>query len=57
MDDSLVVAIRLAKEGFMGGNPVAILRSPVDVVLAMLEFSGFLIDYQDAYREMNRPQK
>ena len=51
MDPSLLIAIRLSKEGF--GSPVAVLRSPVDVVLGAMEFCNFQADFEEAMAEMN----
>jgi len=57
MEDSLMVALRLAKEGYLGGDPIRILQYPADMVLAMVEYSGFLIDYRDTYMRLNEPSK
>jgi len=52
-----MVALRLAKEGYLGGDPIRILQYPADMVLAMVEYSGFLIDYRDTYMRLNEPSK
>lgn len=54
MKRSMVIALRLAKEGFMNGNPDQILKAPASTVLAMLEYVTFTADYQNAYVEMHR---
>jgi hypothetical protein len=55
MDEAVVVALRLAKEGF--GDLEAILAMPADLVLDALEYSTFLATYQETHMELNRPQK
>ena len=54
MNPSLLVALRLSKEGF--GTPTEILAMPVDVVLGALDFSKFSADYESAYIELNKPK-
>ena len=55
MNRSLLVALRLSKEGF--GTPTQILRMPVSVVLGALNYSQFIVDYQNAYTELNKQTK
>jgi hypothetical protein len=55
MDEAVVVALRLAKEGF--GGVEAILAMPVDLVLDALEYSNFLATYNETLAELNRPKK
>ena len=55
MSPSLLVALRLSKEGF--GTPTQILAMPVEVVLGALEFSKFAADYEAAYLELNKPKQ
>jgi hypothetical protein len=52
MESDLFIALRLAKEGF--GSPESILAMPVDVVLAALEYSTFLAEYEETAMELNR---
>ncbi len=52
MDEALLVALRLAKDGF--GTAAEILETPAPLVLAMLNYSSFLVDYQETYAEINR---
>jgi len=52
MNPALLLAIRLGKEGF--GAPTDILKMPVDVVLAIMEFCNFQRDYDEALVELNR---
>jgi len=46
--------MRLAKAGYYGGNPEAILQAPVTVVIGMLDYEGFIDDYENAYIELNK---
>ena len=55
MKPARIVALRLAKEGFGGGNPEAILGMRSSTVLDMLNYSNFTNDYHDAAAELNRP--
>jgi hypothetical protein len=55
MDEAMIVSLRLSKEGF--GSPEAILNMPTDIVLAALEYSGFIADYESTYTELNKPKK
>ena len=54
MKRSLLVALRLAKEGFMGGNPDAILKAPTATVIAMMEYTNYVGEYQETYMELNK---
>lgn len=55
MDSEMLVALRLAKEGF--GTPEAILAMPTDIVLSALEYAGFVGDYEETMIEMNKERK
>ena len=46
MDSALLVAARLAREGF--GSAQEILNQPTDLVLAQLEYCAFCADYERA---------
>jgi hypothetical protein len=52
MDNALFIALRLSKEGF--GSVEAILDMSVDVVLATLEYSTFLAEYEETAIEINK---
>jgi hypothetical protein len=51
----LLIAVRLSKEGF--GSTQDILRAPVDVVLAQLEFCTFQRNYDEAVADLNAPNE
>lgn len=53
-DESLFIAMRLAKAGYYGGNPQAVLQAPVTVVIGMLEYEGFNDEYENAYMALNK---
>ena len=52
MPFELLTACRLSKEGM--GTPTEILAMPAEVVLAALEFSGFVADYNSTVEELNK---
>jgi hypothetical protein len=55
MDEAQLVALRLSKEGF--GSPVDVLAMPTDIVLAALDYSGFISDYEQTSHSLNSPSK
>ena len=55
MERDLLIAMRLAKEGF--GTAEEILAQPTDIVLATVEYSTFLSDYESTHAELNRDTK
>lgn len=55
-DETLVVALRLAKAGYMGGDPRAVQGAPVDVVVSMLQYENFLGEYERTWIHMNRKE-
>jgi len=52
MDSALFAALKLAREGY--GTPEAILQMPADIVLAALEHSTFVTDYESTSAELNK---
>ena len=52
MDTAMLTALRLSKAGY--GTPTEILRMPVDVVVAAMEFEAFQNDYESTVRELNK---
>lgn len=55
MDRETITALRLAREGFGGGDPEKILEMPTDRVIEMIEFVQFQSDYENTVIELNRP--
>jgi hypothetical protein len=52
MDTALLIAVRLAREGF--GTTEQILNQPTPLVLASLEYCGFCADYEKAHIDLNK---
>jgi hypothetical protein len=48
------VALRLAKAGYYGGDPAAVLEARVDLVLAALQYEAFTDEYERSAMELNR---
>ena len=44
--------MKLSKAGY--GRPQEILNERADLVLAMLDYEGFLVDYETTFREINK---
>jgi hypothetical protein len=51
MPFELITSLRLSKDGY--GTPKEVLEMPTELVLAALDYSCFLIDYQDALNKLN----
>jgi hypothetical protein len=49
-----VIALRLARAGYWGGDPCAVKAAPVGEVLTALEYETFCGDYEAADYEMQR---
>lgn len=49
-----MIALRLAKAGYYGGDPEKVLQGRVDHILDAIEFERFTADFEDAYIEMNK---
>lgn len=56
MSAARLIAVRLAKEGFGGGSPEAILAMKATTVLDILSYSNFAIDYAETASELNKPE-
>ena len=54
MDGVRLMSLRLAHEGFGGGDPERIENMPTDVVLDAWEFINFQGEYQETVMEMNK---
>lgn len=51
-----MVAFRLAKAGYCGGNPLEIMKLPADTVLSLLQYENFTVDMENAYYQMNKDE-
>jgi hypothetical protein len=49
----MFVAVRLAKGGYLNGDPSQVLNAPVDVVQSILEYENFEADYSAEYARLN----
>ncbi len=54
MDFPRLLSLRLAREGYGGGDPEQVEAMPSDVVLDMWEFLNFQSEYEETAMEMNR---
>lgn len=52
-----MVALRLAHEGYGGGDPEKVLRMRADIVLAAIQYEKFRSDYERAYFDLNRERE
>ena len=52
-----MIALRLAKAGYGGGDPGSVLKMRADLVIAAAQYEIFVSDYERAYIELNRPGK
>ena len=55
-DEALFLAIRLAKLGYYGGDPDAVLAAPFDKVQNILCYEKFEADYEREYAALNAPK-
>ena len=49
-----MVALRLARAGYWGGDPGRVKRAPVGDVMAAMEYENFCIDYEAASFELQK---
>ena len=50
-----MIALRLSKAGY--GTPSQILSERADLVMSMIEYEGFLADYEKEMFQLNRGDK
>lgn len=53
-DEALFIAVRLAKAGYYGGDPDAIMKAPAITVLRVIQYEEFERDYTEAARQLNK---
>jgi len=46
--------MKLAKAGYYGGNPDAVLEAPLNTVLAIIQYENFTRDVESAFRDLNQ---
>lgn len=49
-----MLAMRVAKAGYYGGDPSRVLDARVDHVMAILEYERFTNEYQEVEYELNK---
>jgi len=54
MDSATLMSLRLAREGFGGGDPAKVMSMPTNTVFEAWEFVNFQSEYEETVREMNR---
>jgi hypothetical protein len=54
MNHTMIIALRLAREGFGGGDPERILAMRADLVLDAWEYINFQADYEETVAELNK---
>jgi len=57
MDEALVVAVRLARGQYGGGDPETILKMRADHVIAIIHYENFCAEYERTYAEINREDR
>lgn len=55
MDNATLLSLRLAREGFWGGDPQRVLEAPTDQVLDAWEFVNFQAKVEETTLELNKP--
>lgn len=55
-DDVMFFALRLAKTGYYDGDVDRIMKVPVGIFAAMLEYEAFEADYEAEYIAINQPE-
>lgn len=53
-DEAIFLALKLAKAGYMGGDPQKVLSADTNIVIDMIHFEGFENDLVEAYRGMGQ---
>jgi hypothetical protein len=53
----MMIALRLAKAGYAGGDPERVLKMRADIVLAAIQYEKFVSDYENAFIELNKEAK
>lgn len=55
-DEALFLSLKLAKAGWMGGDPKKVLKSDADTVINMIYYEGFENDLMDAYEDLRKDE-
>lgn len=49
-----MIALKMAKMGYYGGDPINVLNARVDMVISIMEYEKFQNDYENTYWELNK---
>jgi len=52
----MIVALKISKMGYYGGNPENVLNANVDHVLSILDYESFNNDFERVYTEINKSE-
>jgi hypothetical protein len=53
----LSASLKVAKKGYYGGDPQKVREARLDDVLSILEYEGFLQDYEIVDYNINNPKR
>lgn len=56
MDDCVVIALRLADGGGWGGDPLAVLAAPADIVMLTVSYQNFKGEYESELMRLNKAE-
>jgi hypothetical protein len=52
-DEALFVAMKLAEAGYYGGDPEKVMQAPVNIVLGIISFRRFQMEWDSVYHALN----
>ncbi len=52
-----VIALKVAKLGYYGGNPEKVMQAKASWVFSVLEYENFLADYENTEYDLNKAEK
>jgi hypothetical protein len=50
----MVIALRLAKAGYWGGDPEKVLSAPADMVISAMQYEMYQQEYERTWVELNK---
>ena len=53
----MVIALKLAKAGYGGGDPEKVLQMPADIVMAAVQYEQFLAESERTWLELNKEKR
>ena len=48
------IALKLARQGWWGGDPGTVMRAPADEVIEAAQYENFVSDYETGIFELNK---